>query len=687
MRRGRFKAERFLAVLLLSVAFHAFVQVPLLVRLLKDPLAPQAPEAENTEIALLDESGEANFPPPELPPVPATPEATRTPLPTPDRETPEPAKPEPKPPEQAPPEVAQVEPPKPEPKPELKPEPPKEQVPPPPLVELPKQRFKMVDQDLGDEEPDNADARYLAQKNHRAAEDTSSLNTNLVRDLRGKTAERPSTPSENQLPEAGDRDRKVAELEDRKGRPDLLPRGAPKPAGEAGEAQRKPGPGKLSMRDLTPRAIEQKAPGKPREGVELSEQGEGSLPLARVGDGGERARAAAKGGKKGYNLLLDPTAYDRVVGFDTAAKERQVAARGERSHVPGRWDRVQQKLALMRSSLENFTPEVKPGNQAELGTRAHPFAAYIAEMHRQIHKLWAFGFLAEQDGRGSRGAYDDPSLWTQLEIVLRGDGSLDKVTIVRTSGNSGFDVAAIDSVASSAPFPKPPAAIKSANGKVYLDWRFHRDDRQCGTYGVDPHILTTVGENQDHDTSEVEPGEPPRVAPPRVLRRGTGETPSSIGPTGSTGSLGSIGSRAAAAAPARPREEPEAPAEPVTPPAIPESAREAAQGWFAAYGRGDVGWLAGWSAVPFVASGHVAAQDAAAIKKVYGELVREADGDRRVQNVEVYTAAGIRGRLGGLPPGGEAEGMYFAVGRIGGEDWVLLLKKSPQGWRVAGMAR
>ncbi|HEX2573286.1 MAG TPA: energy transducer TonB [Polyangia bacterium] len=673
MRRGRFKAERFLAVLLLSAAFHAFVQVPLLVRLLKEPMAPQAPE--NTEIALLEEPGEANFPPPELPPVPPTPESTRTPRPTPDREKPEPARPEPKPPEQPPPEVAKVEPPKPEPKPDPKPEPPKEQVPPPPIVELPKQRFKMVDQDLGDEEPDNQDARYLAQKNHRAAEDTSALDTNLVKDLRPKTQERLSTPSENQLPEAGDKDRKVAELEDRKGRPDLLPRGAPKQPGESGEAQRKSGPGKLSMRDLTPRAIEQKALGKPREGVELSEQGEGPLPLARVGDGGERARAAAKGGKKGYNFLLDPTAYDRIVGFDTAEKERQVAARGERSHVPGHWDRMQQKLALMRSSLENFTPEVRPGNQAELGTRAHPFAAYIAEMHRQIHKLWAFGFLAEQDGRGSRGAYDDPSLWTQLEIVLRGDGSLEKVTIVRTSGNTGFDVAAIDAVSSSAPFPKPPAAIKSANGKVYLDWRFHRDDRQCGTYGVDPHILTTVGENQDHDTSEVEPGVAPRVAPPRVLRRGTEEA------------LPSLGRGSAEPAPARPREEPAEPSEPATPTAIPEAVREAAQGWFAAYGRGDVGWLAGWSAVPFVAGGHVAAQDAPAIKKVYAELVREADGDRRAQNIEVYTAAGIRGRLGALPPGGEAEGMYFAIGRVGREDWVLLLKKSAQGWRVAGLAR
>jgi hypothetical protein len=31
--------------------------------------------------------------------------------------------------------------------------------------------------------------------------------------------------------------------------------------------------------------------------------------------------------------------------------------------------------------------------------------------------------------------------------------------------------------------------------------------------------------------------------------------------------------------------------------------------------------------------------------------------------------------------------MVFAVGTIGGEDLVLLLKQSDQGWRVCGIAR
>ncbi len=54
----------------------------------------------------------------------------------------------------------------------------------------------------------------------------------------------------------------------------------------------------------------------------------------------------------------------------------------------------------------------------------------------------------------------------------------------------------------------------------------------------------------------------------------------------------------------------------------------------------------------------------------------------------MLTAGGVRARLGSLPPGGEGDGsMYFAVGSVNGEQFVLLIKKSDQGWRVTGIDR
>src|SRR5205823_393790 len=132
----------------------------------------------------------------------------------------------------------------------------------------------------------------------------------------------------------------------------------------------------------------------------------------------------------------------QIEGFAAAEAERRQAAKAERSHTAGRYDRYLKSMAALRSSIENFTPAVRPGNQSELGTRASPFAAYITAMHRQIHKLFTLGFLADIDARND-SAYANEELWTQLEIVVKGDGSVERVGIVRTSGLLAFDVAAI----------------------------------------------------------------------------------------------------------------------------------------------------------------------------------------------------------------------------------------------------
>jgi len=122
--------------------------------------------------------------------------------------------------------------------------------------------------------------------------------------------------------------------------------------------------------------------------------------------------------------------------------------------------------------------------------RLSPFAAYIARMHRSIHRLWGFGVLEDWDALPPSSPFNDPTLMTNLEIVVNPEGTVDKVTIVTRSGHLPYDVAAIDVAYSAAPYPATPPEIRSANGKVYVHWRFHRDRRQCATSGVDYFILT-----------------------------------------------------------------------------------------------------------------------------------------------------------------------------------------------------
>jgi TonB family protein len=569
------------------------------------------------------------------------------------------------------PEPAEVKPKEKEAELELKPLPPPPPPPPQPLID---HRMQMVDQDKFPDEQDNSDAHFLAQKNHKAEKETRAKETNLIREVQSPQTTQ-SQPSENQQPDPGMKNDKLAELQNRDGAKNEIPRNAPMQGEEGKRESREPTPpGPLSMRDLKPKAaLEAVAEEKPREGLDRQERERGDLPMARVGRDGQRAVAPNMGGK--VNLDLNHHMYDQIEGFAAAESERRVAAKAEKSHTMGRWDRVQQKIAAIRSSIENFTPEVRPGNQAELGTRASPFAAYITAMHRQIHKLFTLGFLSDIDMRND-SAYANEELWTQLEIVVKGDGSVERVGIVRSSGLLAFDVAAIDSVMSAAPFPAPPSVIKSANGKVYLDWQFHRDERACGTFGVDPHILTTPGDNREHDTSETgaqakamqkaAEGQTTAGQAPRTLHREP--TPRPRGdddvPT------------------AKPSAAPE-----VVVPEVTSEVRAAAEGWFAAYARGDAAWLAGWSATPFSAAGETVAKDGATLKSMYKQLLAEAPQKRALSGLEVLTPAGIRGKLGGLPPGGEASEMLFAVGKAGGDEFILLLKKSTQGWRVCGIDR
>ena len=134
---------------------------------------------------------------------------------------------------------------------------------------------------------------------------------------------------------------------------------------------------------------------------------------------------------------------------------------------------------------------VKPGNQTALNAAASPFAAYLAEMHRSIHREFAMRFLPSLPVVG--GAFADPSLVTRLEIIVNNDGSLHQVGVVRTSGFTPFDYGAWNAVTRAAPFPQPPKRILSGDGRVYLRWDFYNNERQCGTFNAEPFILPNPG--------------------------------------------------------------------------------------------------------------------------------------------------------------------------------------------------
>ncbi len=204
-------------------------------------------------------------------------------------------------------------------------------------------------------------------------------------------------------------------------------------------------------------------------------------------------RAYGLGGNPGVgqtNLNLDNHGVVAVVGADQLRREREADGERRRSEHRGSWQAS--NFDRWRSAIENYVSSVKPGNQTALNTAAVPFATYLNSMHNRIHPIFADSFLASLDNLPATHALNDQHLITRLEIVLTKDGHVQKMGVVKTSGVTAFDIAALDSVQRASPFGPAPNAIVSPDGQVYLHWEFHRDEvYACSTMNARPFMLNT----------------------------------------------------------------------------------------------------------------------------------------------------------------------------------------------------
>jgi TonB family protein len=127
-------------------------------------------------------------------------------------------------------------------------------------------------------------------------------------------------------------------------------------------------------------------------------------------------------------------------------------------------------------------------------------------MHNRIHPIFADSFLASLDNLPATHALNDQHLITRLEIVLTRDGHIVKMGVVKTSGVTAFDIAALDSVSRAQPFGQAPSAIISKDGQVYLHWEFHRDEvYACSTMNARPFMLNVPPSAPEQQPGPVNP--------------------------------------------------------------------------------------------------------------------------------------------------------------------------------------
>jgi TonB family protein len=142
------------------------------------------------------------------------------------------------------------------------------------------------------------------------------------------------------------------------------------------------------------------------------------------------------------------------------------------------------------AGLTRYAGRVRPGNQRALNETVVVWAHYLNALHNQIHPAFADSFLASIEGRDAGDGLDNPRLTTSLEIVLDARGRMSALGVVRSSGQITFDLAALEAVTRSGPYPQPPPELRSSDGNVYIHWEFHRDPVfACSTMNARPFRL------------------------------------------------------------------------------------------------------------------------------------------------------------------------------------------------------
>lgn len=176
--------------------------------------------------------------------------------------------------------------------------------------------------------------------------------------------------------------------------------------------------------------------------------------------------------------------FDEILGERTAEyKSRVEQTRREESLLgdqEGDWQRT-------RQAMENYDIAVTPGSETHLNTRRDDHAPFINAYHAKIHDEWWKVVMLTDRKRGDREERITDAMATTLEIRVLSDGTVDKVGIIRTSGDTFMDAEAIRVNYAVKKGPAPSSKILCDDNSVYLHWQFSRGPARCSTQGASLH--------------------------------------------------------------------------------------------------------------------------------------------------------------------------------------------------------
>ncbi len=194
---------------------------------------------------------------------------------------------------------------------------------------------------------------------------------------------------------------------------------------------------------------------------------------------------------KNIKTELSWGSFERIFE-ETAAQARQVHQKHSMEKRRGAL-RMGSLTGKVKRALANNRSWVSDGEQVPLGKKTRIFRNYIEVAHRRIHTLFAHSFLGSLSSLDPSDPLNDFTLMTKMEFEILATGVVNDIHVIKTSGNSVFDAAAVDSIFRSSPFRPPPKAILSYNDRVYFRWGFYRNHRMCGVFNAEPYLLRAPG--------------------------------------------------------------------------------------------------------------------------------------------------------------------------------------------------
>lgn len=128
------------------------------------------------------------------------------------------------------------------------------------------------------------------------------------------------------------------------------------------------------------------------------------------------------------------------------------------------------------STTDDALPEnIRRGDFTALNTDAHIFYTFFARIKDQIRYRWInrVEFIIDNTNANEVKNKNQQVWQTQIEVVLDPQGRFISASVMKSSGLSGLDKAAVLAFKDGAPFPNPPQELIKSDGKIYLDYAFH----------------------------------------------------------------------------------------------------------------------------------------------------------------------------------------------------------------------